>query len=380
MKIKNMMPVLVLLLVFLVGSACERKVVNEVSNDQSSLTSCFTCHSDQDVALTQARQQYDESGHAEGTTIDRNRNYSSRYQSCERCHTHEGFVARVTDVAYAGGNFSEISCFTCHSPHTSGSLALRVTSSVTLSNNEAYDIGKGNLCGSCHISRRDIDTYVVDNDTLSNHYGPHHGPQTDMLVGDNAYEYTGYTGYAGTGGYPNSYHAGGVTDGCVECHMATTLHTTGGHTFEVANEEDEYGNVMGCNVTGCHSGNPLDSLNRVALVDYDWNGSIEGIQSEIMGLLDSLETLLFADNLLEWIYEDGDSLAEPKDDRPVVLADTSGAVFNYMFVTEDRSKGVHNTAYAVDLLVSSINFLNSGDPNGAPKIPGGTELTLMTSH
>lgn len=378
MKIKNLIPVMVLMLVLFISSGCERKVVNEVSDDQNSLTSCFTCHSDQDILLTQVRQQYDESGHAAGTTVYRNRNYASYYKSCEKCHTHEGFIAEVTGVAYAGGHFSEISCFTCHSPHTSGNLALRVTTSLTLSNDAVYDLGKGNLCSSCHISRRDIDTYVVDNDTLSNHFGPHYGPQTDMLVGDNAYEYSGYTG---TGGYTDSYHASNMTDGCIDCHMATTsLHATGGHTFAVKDEAHEYENVFGCNVSGCHSSNPLDSLNRVSLVDYDGDGNFEGVQNEIMGLLDSLETLLFADGLLEWVPDGNDSLPEPKNDRPVVLADTSGAVFNYLFVKEDKSKGVHNTAYAVDLLVSSINFLNTGSPNGAPIITGGNELALMTSH
>ena len=163
--------------------------------------------------------------------------------------------------------------------------------------------------------------------------------------------------------------------------MATSsLYATGGHTFGVRDEAHEYGNVMGCNVTGCHSGNPLDSLNRIADADYDGDGSTEGVQDEIAGLTDSLGVLLLADGLLEWVPEGTDSLLEPTDDRPVVLADTSGAVFNYMFVVGDHSKGVHNTDYAKALLISSINFINSGSPNGAPKPPGGTELALMRSH
>ena len=44
--------------------------------------------------------------------------------------------------------------------------------------------------------------------------------------------------------------------------------------------------------------------------------------------------------------------------------DSAGALYNYIYVEEDRSFGVHNTNYAVGLLQSSINFLSTGDPNG----------------
>jgi len=368
MKIKKLIPVLVLMLLLLISTGCERKVVNEVVGNQTSQVSCFTCHDDNDVFLVQARQEYDESQHAIGETVHRNRNNASYYQACERCHTNEGYVARVTGSSYSGEHFSKISCFTCHEPHTSGTLALRVDMldmMATLSNGAIHDLGEGNTCGQCHISRQDVTEYVVDNDTLDIRYGPHHGPQTDMLVGDNAYEYADYTA-----GYNNSYHISGLTDGCVDCHMATPVYGAGGHTFNVTGEEEgsEFANVAGCNIEACHSGNPLTTFNRTANGDYDWDGSTEGVQDEVMGLLDSLEILLFADSLLEWVHEGDDSLPEPKDDRPVALADSAGAVFNYMFVKEDGSKGVHNTDYAVALLQSSINYLASGDPDGAPII------------
>lgn len=39
-----------------------------------------------------------------------------------------------------------------------------------------------------------------------------------------------------------------------------------------------------------------------------------------------------------------------KDDRGEVVA----ALYNHKFVKEDGSKGIHNTAYAVQLLMDSI--------------------------
>lgn len=44
------------------------------------------------------------------------------------------------------------------------------------------------------------------------------------------------------------------------------------------------------------------------------------------------------------------------------------ALYNYKFVQEDRSKGIHNTAYAVQILMDSIKALdNSFDDSKRPQ-------------
>ncbi|MBK7672257.1 MAG: hypothetical protein IPJ24_12890 [bacterium] len=44
-------------------------------------------------------------------------------------------------------------------------------------------------------------------------------------------------------------------------------------------------------------------------------------------------------------------------------ADDAGAIWNFMYIgTEDRSHGVHNPAYARDLLQSSIAYMESRAP------------------
>ena len=53
------------------------------------------------------------------------------------------------------------------------------------------------------------------------------------------------------------------------------------------------------------------------------------------------------------------------------------ALYNYLFIEEDRSFGVHNTGYAVALLESSINFLETGDPNG---VSGSVPFAMRRSH
>jgi len=122
--------------------------------------------------------------------------------------------------------------------------------------------------------------------------------------------------------------------------------------------------LSGCNQSGqngesvCHVSPSLDSLNRVAHADFDGDGDVEGVHDEIEGLLDSLHTLLENAGLVD---EDGDPLSVVVPD-----ADSAGAVFNFKFVEEDHSHGIHNTKYAVGLLQSSINYMTTGDPNGAP--------------
>ena len=44
------------------------------------------------------------------------------------------------------------------------------------------------------------------------------------------------------------------------------------------------------------------------------------------------------------------------------------AAFNLVFVTNDNSKGIHNTGFAVNLLQSSYQAL-TGSPIGAPFVP-----------
>ncbi len=313
---------------------------------------CFTCHADDDFALIAARQGYDMSLHGTGETYNRNRNNSSFYRSCEPCHTNEGFVATVTGIPAVGDHFTRISCFTCHKPHTSGTLALRIQNPVTLLNGLSYNKGNSNICASCHQSRSDIRTYITDSTTLSERWGPHHGTQSDLLMGTNGYEYDGYD-------YESSPHQT-AEGGCLKCHMTNSLYATGGHSFNMADDANEYENVRGCN-TDCHGG---------AVTTFDH----EGKQSETVALLDSLETLLLDAGLIEWVDDAGEMVLLPTEGRVVATADSVGALFNYLFVKEDRSEGIHNLDYAQGLLESSLEFLTGGIT------PPSSHMTMLPAH
>ncbi len=348
--------------ILLMAVGCERKVTGNVDFPDNSSVGCFTCHSDSDVALRVARIQYENSVHAIAENSNRNRLYQASYQSCERCHTSQGFIAYVTGVPATGDNFTAIECFTCHAPHTSGDLRLRVETAVTLENGATFDRGPANLCATCHHSRANVLTTVVDSVNMNSRYGPHHSNQGDMLIGENAYEYAGYT-------YTSSWHSTGVSEGCISCHMSPSKHeTVGGHSWWMRNEDRAFENIAGCNAVGCHDTAPLTTLDRPALADYDFDGTIEGVQDEVTGLADSLKVLLQAANLLN-------SSGVPVS-RVVSTADSAGAVYNYVFIEEDRSFGVHNTNYSVGILMSAINFMLTGDPNGAPS----NKFTMLNSH
>ena len=92
-------------------------------------------------------------------------------------------------------------------------------------------------------------------------------------------------------------------------------------------------------------------------------------------MFDELETALIAAGLLEYIAED--DAWEPTNGLVVPNVDTLGAVYNWAFIHEEQSHGIHNTLYAAGLLQSSINYMATGDPDGVPGDPGGTDRVAM---
>jgi len=308
---------------------------------------CFVCHGD-DGLLLQAQGEWQASIHASGTNID----YTNRGGSdCTECHNHQGFLEFLAtgSVSAPYDNVSAIHCFTCHAPHERGNLTLRTDASYTLVNGDTFDHGAGNLCANCHHSRISPDDLVDGFVITSPYWGPHHGPQGDLLTASTGYEFDGYT-------YSSSPHADIVDDACIGCHMGDVRihagYTVGGHSF---NMEDEAGSNLAdvCAQAGCHAevDDDFDFIAADDPVDYDGDGAIEGYQTEFEGMVDSLRTLLMAESLL-----DGSDHAVP---QTVADGNLAGALFNFLMVHEDRSHGVHNFQYERDLVQSSIDYINS---------------------
>jgi hypothetical protein len=365
-KTKLLLLTLGVLGLFVIG--CDREITGDVAVQTNASENCFDCHdgtNDLGPEVVLATRQWENSMHGSGNAMRSS-------GSCARCHTTEGYVEEITGEDNTSGVYNAVGCFACHDPHENGDFEIRAIAAVTLENGATYDQGVSNNCAYCHQSRRDVETYVVAGKEMSNHFGPHHSNQADMMLGENAYEYDGYD-------YENSWHATGMTNGCVTCHFdASDAYNMGGHTFEMATADDE--NTDACNIDGCHVNDlEIDDFDReMAMMDFDNDAdSTEGVQTEVGDLMDELRAALVAAGLLEYIAED--DAWEPTDDLVVPNADTLGAVYNWAFVHEDQSHGIHNTLYAVALLQSSINYMATGDPDGVSGNPGDTRTVAMTS-
>jgi hypothetical protein len=292
---------------------------------------CAPCHNDNTV-LRAAISQWEHSLHASDELINTE---GAFFNSCGgyQCHTSEGFVTTLAGAPVPPDMPTAIGCRTCHSPHTNKDMRLRTEAAYTLSNAVVFNKGKGNLCVNCHHSRTDIRAaFPAAADSISitsNHYGPHEAPQSDVLKGTGGYEF-GET-------IQSSAHYGAAADGCVTCHMFKPIGTAvGGHSMTMAGASD---NVAACNQAGCHTS--VTTFDRQAERDWDGNGTIEGIQTEFDGLLALLRADLLARHL---ITEDNLAVAGKYSKN------AAAAVFNFRVAVTDRSRGIHNTSYIMNLM------------------------------
>ncbi|MGQ9630542.1 MAG: hypothetical protein ACUVXI_09545 [bacterium] len=327
---------------------------------------CGDCHSSTPkYPILGARAGYDHSGHKNGGN-----SYYANGAGCQRCHTNEGFIeyvstGKVDPEAYVEYP-SQPGCFTCHSPHETGDLSLRTTAAVTLANGKTFDRGEGNLCANCHQARVNATEAVkaMPADKISPYWGAHHGPQADMIAGTNAYEFPGKS-------YSSSAHSMVVEDGCVDCHMSLPKGRyglspdVGGHSFNIKGEvhEVETLNASGC--IACHKDIKQvagkDIFDKMADADYDNDGTVEPLQAEVGGLLEKFvndKGTGYLQKLTPPMYKaDGSWNVAKTGERS---KEEVAALYNYKFVLEDRSKGVHNAKYAIQILYDSLKAL---DPN-----------------
>jgi hypothetical protein len=302
---------------------------------------CVTCHGSSQ--LISAKQfQWEHSVHAIGGHYDRNTT------ACAGCHTSQGFLERIETDAPFGATAATIedplppNCYTCHQIHstyTEADWAFTQEDPVTLwVGGQTLDFGKANLCISCHQSRNytpALPDPLAGGGTVNiqtTRYGPHYGPQGEMLPGINGYE------LAGPSVYENSAHtlllANNTANACIVCHMGPAqAAASGGHTFRVITEGED-GNI---NTAACISCHPV-AADLTALTDDR--------QAQIEAKLYELEELLVARGLYNATTE--------QNVKGDFEGHEAGALFNYKFVKEDRSRGVHNFKYSMALLTNSI--------------------------
>ncbi len=294
---------------------------------------CLVCHAGTNMDSKQA--EFAMSAHSAGAiAVD----YAGGRAACAQCHSHEGFTQYSVFNSVLGDitNPSAWECSTCHGLHKSfenTDYALRLDQPVVSGADKVTVLdlkGNSNLCAVCHQTRTaepnsvPAETFKITN----THYGPHHGPQANVVAG------VGFAEIPGDATYPvanSGKHLTMAGASCTGCHMAPFSNKTGGHSFQP--------NLKACN--DCHG-----------VTEENFNyGSV---QTEVEHLLETLRDRLVELGVVE--YVEADAAFEPKvGTYPMVQAQ---AYFNWIGLEEDRSLGVHNPKYVKALLLNSIAALD----------------------
>jgi hypothetical protein len=307
--------------------------------------SCAQCHDEPSSHVKFA--EWSNSMHAVTTTDP------AGNATCVGCHTSNGYIGRMTGATTVNTTYNAINCEGCHEPHgqttpASDSHLIRNMAPVKLADGTTVSTaGMGSLCITCHQAREAAATYAATT-AGSAHFGPHEGPQGDMLQGANGFTY-GQT-------IPSSPHIFAVTDTCVTCHMQTVASTApgfllaGDHTFEIsftpAGSTTPQELVAACQV--CH-GPSITTFDMPISAFGGSGGSTAGVQTDVQNLLNQLSTLLPPVGTAKTSLSIDATWTQPQLE----------AAYNWLFVNNDGSLGIHNAAYAEGLLNASIANLKT---------------------
>ncbi len=334
---------------------------------------CAVCHEDNGThhyfptqwnASGQDATEFDGRGFHGGHAIGAFAGYAGGRGSCAACHSGAGYVQWVkegkpTNSVGLPGSIATvpeptvITCAVCHDPHDATNIHQLRLSDTQLGDGTpvTFDLyGTGAQCMECHRSRRDAAVYASDPNSGSSHFGPHHGPQADMLIGANAPAFGVEL--------PSSPHDVAGGNSCVDCHMAEekgfdddgNVIVVGGHSFNM-NDVEGNDHVEAC--TPCHGvvGESFKEKKyfRNSSADHDGDGVEEGLQEEVHGMLEVLATYLPQD-------EDGNVDMSSKTNSPAIVR----AGYAYVWVEEDRSFGIHNPQFTVAMLQVAIESMKYG--------------------
>ena len=300
---------------------------------------CGKCHQGEHTPYL---ENWEESAHA-GSDTHPVPSLQTRFRTtdCAGCHTYQGFIQFVgttpedtvnivpEGIDAPGDAALPLVCAACHDPHDAkhpGQLRLPAA----------------DLCVKCHNPENAVPGEE-----------PHHST-APMFAGTGAAEIPGYT-------YDRqSIHQilpSLAADKCVVCHVFRTefndngtpadpsddILANTGHTFEPRLEA--------CAQSGCHVGGLVETVTG----PFDHRGR----QTLTQDLLDSLATI---------IAEIEQNVLTPQDSADYLIG-----LFNYQFVTNERSRGVHNPDYAETVLENTIAFLDTAlvlavEPIGDPAV------------
>jgi hypothetical protein len=315
-------------------------------------------------------------------------------QACVRCHTAKGYVsflANPTNPAAWDNEKQTLGCAGCHDPHSDANYAqLRIVGMPVQVPFAAKDVGLSATCETCHNNR------TAPEDALKNSY-PHYSSAGEMLtdVGGVTYGQTlpnsPHGTLVGVAPIPNPAFAtdpttnqflfsaigdtkGNVPGPCVTCHMTAgpsdakdpNHYDVGGHSFNTVNPANGADYTAACQ--SCHG--KLTTFDFPAKADYDGNGKVEGVETEVKGLLNVLWQDLVAKG-----FKKVDS-GYPYATLPATVdAKMQNAWYNYRDVygtmwgtagpgNQGAAAAIHNFKRSVALLQLSIKDLTGSLPAG----------------
>jgi hypothetical protein len=322
---------------------CDELVTNEYHDTVTIIdtirdSTCVDfCHSDVINTMDIARRQWENSGHASTDPYDLRIGSDEAWSCAPECHSEEGFLQSLGENAVNGGFLTEIGCITCHAPHTTWDFSLRDTTSDTLANGTPFEYDTSNICARCHKLNFTASDYILLGaiDPTWQMVAVHSMGDADLLAGVGGYEFS----------LPvdNTVHSHKDTVGCVSCHQKYALaFTLGGHSHNIIHDSEAL--VEACNQAECHA----DAVDATYISQK---------QAVVEGLFDNLKSRFVK---LGWLDDSGDL-----DTNVVIIsasADSLGALYNYFFIRNDRSKGMHNFGYDTLLLQRSLDYIGSTPP------------------
>jgi hypothetical protein len=336
--------------------------------DGADIGVCVSCHSnthrDQIVAeYTTSNHNFDLDAE-EVSDIPRSwaRGSSS---SCAQCHSNQGFIEyqETGQVVTGFTNSDPLSCTGCHNAHRSfdfvndgNDYALRTIEPVQLlytateylfdSKNESDPLGASNTCVNCHQPRSSqptVTTYPGKYLQTSTHWGPHHGPQSTLLAGIEGVEFSS-TDIPADGSAAHMAKAS-----CVACHMAKKEQIEDGIAVEYFNHTWAPEAFDSATCTKCHDAKPEVAGYATGMATLaEKLATVVGQKIARASSSDPYLPVFEADGvtpvLVTGIVVDGHphtGLFDIKDAQ---------AAWNYLFLLEDKSNGVHNPVYAKKLI------------------------------
>jgi hypothetical protein len=303
--------------------------------------------------------------------------------SCSKCHSPASFVDNLKGKALTRLEAGRLTCQACHDPHNVAMFPVeahqvRIYDTVTLDDSVAATPptltgeGPSATCMFCHNARRSPPPTYSSATTI-----PHESTATDVLFGLRACTNVqaivapGVTNTIASVTLENSAHAGVAK--CVDCHMFpdsnpnfTGSNTVGDHTFSMTDRLTGEDNLAACNQ--CHAGvDPVSDFDHMSVIastlphggDYDGDGTANGVQTEVTGLLTNLVNKMLATGMT--IGSGGTHWTSYTNSAafPVIYAAQRNAAWNEFLIERELSAGVHNTAFTVRLLQWTYTVLST---------------------